>query len=46
MVSQYTKFEVSKFTHYDAMKSAYHFLFDFNWNYVSIFNRFRDIAGY
>ena len=28
------------------MKSAYHFLFDFNRNYVSIFYRFRDIARY
>ena len=26
--------------------SAYDFLFDFNRNYVSIFRRFRDIAGY
>ena len=26
--------------------SAYDFLFDFNRNYVSIFYRFRDIAGY
>jgi len=27
-------------------QSAYDFLFDFNRNYVSIFYRFRDIAGY
>ena len=27
-------------------QSAYDFLFDFNKNYVSIFYRFRDIAGY
>jgi len=26
--------------------SAYDFLFNFNRNYVSIFYRFRDIAGY
>jgi len=26
--------------------SEYDFLFDFNRNYVSIFYRFRDIAGY
>ena len=26
--------------------SAYDFLFDFNRNYMSIFCRFRDIAGY
>ena len=26
--------------------SAYDFLFDFNRNYVSIFYRFRDMAGY
>jgi len=26
--------------------SIYDFLFDFNRNYVSIFYRFRDIAGY
>jgi len=26
--------------------SAYDFLFDFNRNYVPIFCRFRDIAGY
>ena len=27
-------------------QSAYDFLFDFNRNHVSIFYRFRDIAGY
>jgi len=27
-------------------QSAYDFLFDFDGNYVSIFYRFRDIAGY
>jgi len=27
-------------------QSAYDFLFDFNRNYVCIFYRFRDIAGY
>ena len=27
-------------------QSTYDFLFDFNRNYVSIFYRFRDIAGY
>jgi len=26
--------------------SAYDFLFDFNRNYVSMFRRFRNIAGY
>jgi len=26
--------------------SAYDFLFDFNRNYVPVFYRFRDIAGY
>ena len=29
-----------------SKESAYDFLFDFNRNYVSIFYRFRDIAGY
>ena len=68
--SQCTKYEVSRFTRYEAVNggakcrkwgglgalkvkgnvttrySAYDFLFDFNRNYVSIFYRFRDIAGY
>ena len=70
MVNQCTKFEVSRFTRYEAMNggakcrkcggsgalkvmgnatirySAYDFQFDFHRNYVSIFYRFRDIAGY
>jgi len=29
-----------------TIRCAYDFLFDFNRNYVSIFYRFRDIAGY
>ena len=72
MVSQCTKYEVSRFTRYEAVnggakcrkwdgfggqgvlkvmgnatirQSAYDFLFDFNRNYVSIFYRFRDVAG-
>ena len=72
MVSQCTKFEVSRFTRYETewrckmhkmglfgvvrghsrswamppFDRAHDFLFDFNRNYVSIFYRFRDIAGY
>ena len=70
MVNQCTKYEVSRFTRYEAVnggakcrkwggqgalkvmgnatirQSTYDFLFDFNRNYVSIFFRFRDIAGY
>jgi len=72
MVSQCTKYEVSRFTHYEAVnggakcrklrglgwlggtqgqRQCHHSierirLFDFNRNYVSIFYRFRYIAGY
>ena len=73
MISQCTKYEVSRFTRYEAVnggvkcrkwgglggqgalkvngnvtirQSAYDFIFDFNRNYVSIFYRFREIAGY
>ena len=75
MVSQCTKYEVSRFTRYEAVNGGakcrkwgglvwlggtqgqlhcHHsiqrirldFLFDFNRNCVSIFYRFRDIAGY
>jgi len=70
IVSQCTKYKVSRFTRYEAVnggancrkwgglgalkvngnvtirQSAYDFLFDFNRNYMSIFYRFRDIAGY
>jgi len=52
MVSQCTKFEVSRFTRYDYMngsakcKNGVVWLFDFNRNHASIFYRFRDIAGY
>ena len=70
MVSECTKYEVSRFTRYEAVngaakckkwggqgalkvignvtirQSAYDFLFDFNRNYVSIYYRFPDIAGY
>jgi len=73
MLNQCTKFEVSRFSRYEAMNgsakctkwgglgclggtqghgqctirySAYNFLFNFNSNYVFIFYRFRDIAGY
>jgi len=71
MVNQCTKFEVSRFTRYEAVngnakcrkwgglrwsggtrRQCHHsieridFLFGFNRNNVSIFYRFRDIAGY
>ena len=73
MISRCTKFEVSRFTRYEAMNGSakcrkwgglgwlggtqghgqcHHsieridFLFNFHRNYVSIFYRFRDIAGY
>ena len=74
MVSQCTKYEVSRFTRYRSSEwwckmqkmgvvwggqgtfkvnsnvtirqSAYDFRLDFNRNCVSIFQRFRDIAGY
>jgi len=36
----------SRSTAMSPFDSAYDFLFDFNRNYVSIFYRFRDIAGY
>jgi len=43
-VSQCTKIEVME--NATVRWSAYGFPFDFNRNYVSIFYRFRDIAGY
>ena len=53
MVSQCTKFEVSRFTRYDAMNGGAKCRKwgGLGWlrglrNYVSILYRFRDIAGY